>query len=81
MADKGTVFTKENVPRVMDGSKTQTRRVFSPQPKYINELPADANPGEVALLGDDLWKCYQYSKKIDAIRWKIIKPCQQSIQK
>ncbi len=32
MSEKGITFTQVNVPKVRDGSKTQTRRVMKPQP-------------------------------------------------
>jgi hypothetical protein len=36
MKEKAISFCRRLIPRVMDGSKTMTRRTFEPQPEHIN---------------------------------------------
>ncbi len=75
MAEKPFSLHEEQRAKAISGLQTQHREPIKPQPKYIDEVPTTALPGETAIFDKELWRCSQYSNKIpDAIKWRKAKP-------
>jgi len=72
---KGMLMTPNLAQAAHKGRKTVTRRIVKPPPKYVDELPSDAIPGEVAIVEGKVWRCSVYSQnQPDAIKWRYLQP-------
>ena len=58
---KSFIFSREMVPKVLNGSKTMTRRVIKPQPNYFNTFKEPLDGGELrnwpCTVKGDSFKC------------------------
>ena len=72
---KPIIFSTELIPKILDGTKTMTRRVIKPQPKYFPkmlycQLPIEVKFREEAVkscpygqVGDRLWVRETFAKR------------------